>query len=84
MPAWLLMLLCGHALLSVRGGVWAWSFLPHGGVYVLAAGAAVLPPSRLTRWLASPLFIGTVCAGFLVGLLRFLRGRRAASWESPR
>lgn len=83
-PVWLLALLAGNALLAPRGGIWLWSLLPHAGFYALGAAAALLPSSRLTRWLAAPLFVTTVCAGFLVGLARFMRGGSAAAWESAR
>jgi cellulose synthase/poly-beta-1,6-N-acetylglucosamine synthase-like glycosyltransferase len=83
-PLWLILLLCGHLFLAARGGVWLWSLVPHAGVYVLAGLGAALPPGRFTRWLAGPAFLGAACAGFLVGLVSFLRGTRAAAWESAR
>jgi len=83
-PLWLLLLLGGHLLLAARGGGWLWALIPHAGIYLLAALAAALPGERGPRWLAAPAFVGTACAGFLVGLTLFLSGRRAATWESPR
>jgi len=83
-PVWFLSLLCGHALLALDPGPWRMTFIPHAGMYALAALAAILPSSRLTRLCAGPLFVGTLCAAFLVALVRYLIGERMASWESSR
>lgn len=83
-PLWLVALLFGHLLLAARGGSWLWTLWPHLGIYALAGLAVALPEGRSPRWLAAPAFLGTACAGFLVGLALFLSGRRAATWESPR
>jgi cellulose synthase/poly-beta-1,6-N-acetylglucosamine synthase-like glycosyltransferase len=83
-PVWLLALLAGQVLASTRGGVWRWGLIPHAGFWALAVLAAFLPPSRCSRILAAPLFAGTLCSAFLVGLLRYLSGDRAATWETQR
>jgi hypothetical protein len=80
----LILLLAGHLLLAAGGGFWLWILPFHLAVYALALVAALMPAGRGSRWLSAPAFLGTTCAGFLVGLLLFLRGRRAATWTSPR
>jgi hypothetical protein len=83
-PVWLLLLLAGHLALALRGAVWPWSLAPHFGVYLLALLGIVMRQGRASRWLAGPTILGAVCAGFLVGIVAFASGRRAAAWETSR
>jgi cellulose synthase/poly-beta-1,6-N-acetylglucosamine synthase-like glycosyltransferase len=83
-PIWLLLLLAGHLALAAGGALPPWTLAPHLGVYLLALMGAVLQPGRGGRWLAGPTLLGAVCAGFLVGIVAFASGRRAAAWETSR